>query len=572
MNAIADGASLLAATAALPPRSASIEAERELLRRAILEQVVLLKGRPTFDFKEILTQTGIVQAAGRALWIRIRHLHPDVLVAPGFGGAPLLYATAFAAMTCDGRDLPVWMVRDQRKTYYRKRWVEGPRLAGRVRAVMLDDFLGRGTAVQLIDEALAADGLDAELCGIAVLYDDWMPLGSRQLSVSRCPVTSVFKRHDIGLTRDCHDARPPLMQGEAPALIGSPLWWRFDFNGASDRPFKSSPVVADEAVFAADDRARLWRFDALTGEAQWCVQGLMCHDKGVVQRLQHVDSSIVFGSYDGTVTRVDAATGALCWRWRVDTFVHATPVVDLANGRVFVNSESMDASGACGHLSALDWHTGRVQWRRRWNFYPPATPCHDPATDSLVATCNDGSLDCVDARTGELRWHAQTEGLVRGRPAIERGAVFVATEEGWLQSFDLHSGEQIERRRYGGGSLHQFTLARDGLVYTLDKTGHLAAFDCAELKLRWINRLRSEGAWAPVPCGGFLIVLSVEGHLAVVDALSGLKHWEGAIGGHYRQAPAVGTAGGAPLLVCASHRSGLKAFRIHPHYCDVSPS
>ena len=545
--------------------------EREELRRALLERVLKLSPSPSFDFKEVLTQARLVRAAGRALWRLVRPFRPDVLVGPGFGGSPLLFATAFAAAEEDGLDLSIWMVRDQRKTHYGKRWIEGPRLEGRPRAVMLDDFLGRGSAVELVDQALAAESMSAELCAIAVLFDSWSPLGSRQLSVGRCPVVSVFRRHDIGMTRDCHDARPPLMAGAAPAIIERPSWWRFEFNVGTVYPHKSAPAIADGAVYAADDRSRIWCFDGATGETRWQVDSLGRPVKGIVQRLQVVDRSLVVGCYDGTVTRLDAATGRLAWRLRVGAAVHATPVVDVANSRVFVNVET-DDDGPGGHLRALDWATGKTIWRAEHASWAPGTPCHDAASGAVVASCNDRALTCVDAATGEPRWRATTDGLVRGQPALADGCAIVATESGWLQVFDLGTGALLRQRRYGDSKVFQFTHAEDGAVFTLDASGQLCAFDIATLHLRWLSTLRSEGTACPVPFGRHFIVLSRAGHLAAVERASGLKVWEGAIDARFSHAPAVGELAGHPALVCASNDAGLRAFRIHPYYSEPSTS
>lgn len=72
----------------------------------------------------------------------------------------------------------------------------------------------------------------------------------------------------------------------------------------------------------------------------------------------------------------------------------------------------------------------------------------------------------------------------------------------------------------------------------------------------------------PIFFGRHLVVLSQEGHLAVFDPQSELKLWEGSVGGDFRQPPALGSVDGIPMLVTASHHSGLKAFKIHPHYSE----
>lgn len=553
------------------PLSATLESDRERLRRAIYDQVILLGKDVTFDFKDLLSRAGQARIAGRLLWERIRPMRPEVLIGPGFGGAPLLYAVALAAMEEDGADLTLLMVRDQRKTYYRKRWVEGAPCPPGARAVIVDDFLGKGTAVQLVDEALRSDQRDLQLCGLAALFDCWSPTGSRQLSVSRFPVVSVFRRHDIGLSRDCHDARPPEMKGSAPPFVDQPLWWRFEFNHGLTPPFKSSPAIAGNGIFGADDRARIWRFDAETGEAVWNRSSLQEPYKGIVQQLQVVDGSVVFGCYDGTVTRLDADDGEIVWRWRPDSHVHATPQVDLRRERLFVNTEQYNHGAPIGHLYSLDWKSGRVIWRYEHGYWPPATPHYSEEANAVIATCNDQSLVCVDADTGRVRWQTSTIGMVRGKPAVHGGQVFVATEEGQLQSFDIETGASLRTRRHGPGLLHQFLHVADGVVYALDNRWHLTAFDIDTFQVRWLSRLRSPGVWGPLVFGKYLIVLSRKGHLAVFDPAREIKLWEGQIGGAFRQAPAVGHVNGVPLLACASNNAGFKVFRIHPYY-DSAPS
>lgn len=541
----------------------------EPLRRAILERVMRLDATMVFNFKDLLSQASLARAAGRALWARIRQFEPELLVGPGFGGVPLLYATAMAALEQDQVDLALWLVRDQRKAHAGKPWISGPRFTHVPRAVMLDDFLGRGSAVELVDLATSHEKMPLDLRAIAVLYDSWRWDGSRQLSVSRCPVVSVFRRHDLGLTRDCHDAAPPFMKGAAPPLVDQPLWSRLDFNGASERTRKSSPVFAQGALFAADDRSRVWRLDALTGEAAWCRASRESHDKGIVQRLQHVDGSLVYGCYDGTVTRLDAERGNVLWRWKVDRHVHATPEVDLARRRVFVNTEALDGGKPSGRLVAMDWDSGRLLWTFEHAFWAPGTARFDPARNRVLATCNDHSLVSVDAGTGSLAWRSTTRGLVRGQPAIVGNALVACTEDGWLQAFDLETGAELRSRRCGGGSrIHQFTHTAHGHVHVVDDNDHLAIFDVDDFRLVWVSTLRSPGTWAPVPFGRFLVALSTKGHLAVFDEPAQRKLWEGRIAGAYQQAPAIGLVDGAALLACASHHDGLGVYRIHDYYRD----
>lgn len=137
-----------------PPTATGWDSEQaeawRRLRDGILRHAVKLNQRLNFDIRLLLTQTEMAHRAGRLLWARIRALEPQVLVAPGFGAMPLAYATAHAAWA-DGVALNVLMVRDQRKTYHQKRWVEGHRPAPGAQAVVVDDFMGGGSVLDLVD-------------------------------------------------------------------------------------------------------------------------------------------------------------------------------------------------------------------------------------------------------------------------------------------------------------------------------------------------------------------------------------------------------------------------------------
>jgi len=555
----------------LPP--AITEApEWERLRRAILARAVRFSGHLNFDFRELLTDASLARDAGRLMWQLVRPLGPEVLVGPGFGAAPLLFGIAHAALE-EGVNLQVLMVRDQRKQHNQKRWVEGCRQAAQgKKTVLVDDFMREGSAVALVHEALAADGVQLQLLAVALFFDMWEPLGSRQLRLASHPVLSLFTRHDVGLSRDAYDALPPLMKGQHPALVGEqPLWWRLALNVRTDYPFKSSPVIADDAVFVSDDHSRMWRHDAASGDIQWRYDSLAQPRKGIVQRLQYVAGSLVFGCYDGTLTRLDGATGQVVWRWRQDSSVHATPCIDAEHGRIFINTEQWNAGAPFGHLQALDWATGRLLWTYTHAYWPPGSAQYSAAHGVVIAACNDESLIGVDADSGDLLWRQRTEGLVRGQPGISGDAVFAATERGRLHSFDIRTGEPRWTVRYGQGGKHQFTQVIDGAVITLDGHWHCSAFDASTGALRWLTRLRSPGNWCPVPMGPWWLVGSRQGHLAVLEPGHERKVWEGQIGGLYHQPPAVGRAAGRMLLAAASNDQGLKVFEVNPHYCAATP-
>lgn len=535
--------------------------EWEVLRREVYEKAIRFSTGLRFDFRELLSDARNMELAGRLMWSVLRVFEPQVLIGPGMGAAPLLFSICIAALR-DGCQLHTLMVRDQRKTHNRRRWVEGRRQPDGSRAVIIDDFMEGGSAISLIDMALEADRHVLDIRAAAILFDMWQPLGSRQLSVMRFPVVSVFRRHDIGLSRDCFDARPPTMKGSYPPFVEAPLWHRFDLNANRQYPNKSTPVIADGGVFAADDSSRVWRHNAENGDIEWCYESLQRPAKGIVQRLQFAQGSLVFGCYDGTIVRLGADDGSVRWRWRQDSSIHATPTLDLAHSRLFINTEQWNDGAPYGHLQAIDWESGHQLWSRPQGYWPPATVAFDSVLGAVIAPCNDRIVSCVDAHTGALRWQVRTTGLVRGQPAVAGGRVIWATEDGVLNCIDIQTGEQVWERRYGSPLAFQFLLVRADCVFVLDGKWNLLAFDLETGALRWVSRLRAQGCGCPVEYGRYLVVLSSGGQLAVFDPQKEIKVWEGAIGGHYRQPPALAPG----LLAASSNDHGLKVFRISPFY------
>ena len=217
-----------------------------------------------------------------------------------------------------------------------------------------------------------------------------------------------------------------------------------------------------------------------------------------------------------------------------------------------------------GHLQCLDLENGRLLWKYRHPWWPPASAVVCERNRVVIAACNDETLNGIDADSGKRRWSVPTTGLVRGRPLVRAGKVYAATEKGHLHCLDTASGELAWTGRYGRGQWHQFLEGDDTELYVLDAQWHCSALDLQTGALRWIARLRSPGCWAPVRCGRHLVVLSRDGHLAVFDPQEQVKVWEGAIPGTFHQPPAIGEG----MLLAASSNAGLLAYDIDPFYED----
>jgi len=104
--------------------------------------------------------------------------------------------------------------------------------------------------------------------------------------------------------------------------------------------------------------------------------------------------AVYFGTRDGELFAVDAATGKQRWT--------------LATGRLM--------AWPWGHESG-DVYTSSPAFDHGMVFFGGG----------------DGRVYAVNAATGKEKWHAQTEGRVRASPAVDASRVYVGSADGLLE-------------------------------------------------------------------------------------------------------------------------------------------
>ncbi len=242
--------------------------------------------------------------------------------------------------------------------------------------------------------------------------------------------------------------------------------WRLQTQGR----VASSPAVAAGRVYVLSYDGRLHAADATTGAALWNFA------TGGERRFAHanlhgaepaaelmpdpfdfflsspvvVDGVVYFGSGDGHVYAVDAANGALRWKFSADGVVHASPAV--VDGTLYVGDFA-------SRLYAIDTASGRERWRFQAGTDPKignqqgfqASPV---VVDGVVYVgCRDSKFYALDAATGRERWSYSNKGSwVIGSAVVDRGRVYFATSDtGLLIALDAATGallQTIENRRW----------------------------------------------------------------------------------------------------------------------------
>ena len=174
----------------------------------------------------------------------------------------------------------------------------------------------------------------------------------------------------------------PLKQITADSISRLGLDWYGDLaeRGGS---YESTPIVVDGRIFITSPWSKVYAFDIKTHKQLWKydpkVPGqfavkLCC---GIVNRGVAVwQDKVVWGTLDGRLIAVDAATGKKLWEVQAtdpNSWLSITGAPRIADGRIFIGNGGSEFHQR-GYLSAYDVNTGKELWR--WWVVPgnPAKP------------------------------------------------------------------------------------------------------------------------------------------------------------------------------------------------------
>jgi outer membrane protein assembly factor BamB len=255
------------------------------------------------------------------------------------------------------------------------------------------------------------------------------------------------------------------------------------------------------------------------------------------------DGLVIFGSDDGNVYAVEAASGRQRWMHRTGGPVPATPAV--AGSRVFVPSYD-------GRLHALDARSGELLWKyatggeRRFEarglhgMQPRTQTIADPfdvflsspvVVDGLVVFgSGDGKLHAVEAASGQMRWTFATGDVVHSSPAYADGVFYVGGWDSRFYAVDAATGR--ERWRFQAGQdplIHNqvgfqgSAAVAGGLVYVGGRDSKLYALDAKTGEQRWV--FPTGASWVisspAVTRGRVMFATSDSSLYHVVDAQTG---------------------------------------------------
>lgn len=207
------------------------------------------------------------------------------------------------------------------------------------------------------------------------------------------------------------------------------------------------------------------------------------------------NGAVFFGSGDGNVYSLDAATGSLRWKFQTGDVVHASPAI--ADGTLYIGSWD-------SYFYALDALTGRELWRFKTE---EDAEIHNQVGIQSSATvvdgtvyfgCRDSNLYAVDAATGRQRWFFSNDGSwVIASPVVHDGRIYFATSDSaTIHILDVKDGSSIDTLKFQWPFFASPSIAGKSL-YLAGQDGKLIAIDLLTRKQLWT--FQSEGSVRNLP-------------------------------------------------------------------------
>ncbi|MBE0625876.1 MAG: outer membrane protein assembly factor BamB [Burkholderiales bacterium] len=307
---------------------------------------------------------------------------------------------------------------------------------------------------------------------------------------------------------------------QLPALAQSirvnTLW---QANVGSSQQAIFAPAVAADSVYAAANDGSITRLDAASGRQLWRVSAGERLTGGVGAG----EDLVVVGSGKGEVLAFDGSGTAL-WKAQVSSEVLAAPQV--GKGVVVVRS-------ADGRIFGLDARDGKRKW-----YYQRSTPAltvRSPVGISIAdgvvyAGFAGGKLVAISLSNGAVRWEANVA-LPRGATELERVTdviglpvvqgreVCAVAYQGRIGCFDVASGQTLWGRDMSSTSglaldvRYAFVSDDKGAVHALDRSSGTSLWRQDKLSMRNLS--------APLALGHEIVVADIQGYVHFLSRESG---------------------------------------------------
>lgn len=249
-----------------------------------------------------------------------------------------------------------------------------------------------------------------------------------------------------------------------------PYDWAFDY-------FYSSPVISNGEILVGSKDGCLYNINELTGKVNWTFI-----TEGIVRSTPAVAASTVyFGDIEGNLYAVNLKTGKQAWKFL--TTGHGLDNIKFGFDRraiiasPVVSGNKLIVGSRDGFLYAVDKNTGKEIWRMNHEVSWVISTVAIKDTFVVTGTSDGRFIQAVNLNTGKQIWKYNCT-LVWSSPIINGDKIYVGSHNGSLYCLDLKTGTRVSGFQTGAiifsspvisGSMLYFG-SDDGYLYALRST------------------------------------------------------------------------------------------------------
>ena len=283
------------------------------------------------------------------------------------------------------------------------------------------------------------------------------------------------------------------------------------------KPYQfASPVLDGENLYVGVARGRFYSIDAKKGKKNWQAE----LDGGVYADATFDEENIFVGDRKGVVYSIAKKDGKINWKTESGGEISATPVLFGENVLVVT---------ALRQLVALDKASGALKWVTTKSGTQPQMTVKETSTPvlydgKLYVGYSDGSVNCLNPSDGAAIWSRDVANKsarfidMDSTPLFVGGLMVISSADGKTYALNPNDGSKVWAVDHGGAN----DVVTDGNVLYVAGGGYVASIDPNSGGVIWEQQLKDSAELSTPSVGnGFLVVFGTEGHMYILDSVSG---------------------------------------------------
>ncbi|MEQ8189292.1 MAG: PQQ-binding-like beta-propeller repeat protein [Candidatus Eremiobacterota bacterium] len=357
-------------------------------------------------------------------------------------------------------------------------------------------------------------------------------------SLKKCPVCNNINR---GIARFCRNCQSlfPSDKNEWPTFRGNncrtgfceqsldfPFYFQWMYPKLDDSlgPLWASPVVAKDKVFVSSKEKNLYAFNQFTGELIWRQP-----TKGAIVCTPAADEKKIYvGCDDGKVFAIDAEKGGISWFYETEVEIGASILVSqekvyvpLKEGRILVLNSARGGS--------LAWCFPH----RKTSPIKEIVSSPSLYDNILIFASTAKIVYALQAGDGKVLWKYQTKSPVVASGAIHNGILYLIDRGGHMAALDIKSGHD----RWAGiieipGPFTASPSVKEDIVVVASQRGIVYGLDARTGGIKWETSFNSNSSQfesinsSPVMTKDKVIVGTDGGSLYILEQSDGRNIWQ----------------------------------------------